>query len=493
MKSIFKSEYHRLFIGGLILTLIAAWFSLGYNQPDEHFQILEFANYKLGYSPAKDLPWEFAAKIRPGLQPFIAYCFISACHFVSITDPFVITFLIRLFVGLLAWYIVCKLILLLLPSFSTEKGKRVFMLLSLFLWFVPYFNIRFSSENASALSFMWIVYLLLKPQEAIKQERISFLTIGLLLSLSFFFRFQMAFAIAGLFAWLLCIRKASWQNWLLMSLTAIPTLALCVYLDRWVYGIWVCTPYNYYYANIVQHIAANFGTFPWWNYFLMFFLIVVPPLSLVLLIFFFVGEYKKWKHIFSFIMIPFLIGHFIVGHKEMRFLIPMWFAFIYLTAIGIDFCISKYKTNRAYNIGFKFLAVLNCILLAYRILDPAQEAIPCFKFVQSYFKQKPIRILCVDEPLYNLVGLNANFYKPGNVQEIVLKNEAELEAYVEADKDDTIIVFQRKILLDKKLNDSYRNERIYTPYPEWLLKYDINHWQERSNIWSIYLLYKRQS
>ncbi|MBK5097796.1 MAG: hypothetical protein JJE01_08435 [Gemmatimonadetes bacterium] len=50
----------------LVLNLAAAYFSWGFHQFDEHFQILEFANYKLGNSPASDLPWEFSIR-RSGL------------------------------------------------------------------------------------------------------------------------------------------------------------------------------------------------------------------------------------------------------------------------------------------------------------------------------------------------------------------------------------------------------------------------------------------
>jgi phosphatidylinositol glycan class B len=55
MKEIIKSEYSKFFFAGLIFILICAWLSLGYNHPDEHFQVLEFGNYKLGFSPAAQL------------------------------------------------------------------------------------------------------------------------------------------------------------------------------------------------------------------------------------------------------------------------------------------------------------------------------------------------------------------------------------------------------------------------------------------------------
>ena len=55
------------------VTVITAWFSNTFYFPDEHYQILEFMGHKLGITPASELPWEFEARIRPWLQPFLYY------------------------------------------------------------------------------------------------------------------------------------------------------------------------------------------------------------------------------------------------------------------------------------------------------------------------------------------------------------------------------------------------------------------------------------
>jgi GPI mannosyltransferase 3 len=62
----------RLVAAAVVVRILTAWFNGGYFHPDEHWQILEFAWYKLGHEPASILPWEFPAQIRPGLQPWIA-------------------------------------------------------------------------------------------------------------------------------------------------------------------------------------------------------------------------------------------------------------------------------------------------------------------------------------------------------------------------------------------------------------------------------------
>ena len=66
----------------LVLTAVAllaaqAWRSDGYYFPDEWFQVVELASYKLGRTPASDLPWEFREGMRPFLQPAIYFAFAN--------------------------------------------------------------------------------------------------------------------------------------------------------------------------------------------------------------------------------------------------------------------------------------------------------------------------------------------------------------------------------------------------------------------------------
>ena len=56
----------------LLVVLVTAWRSETFFHPDEHFQVVEFASHLLGWTPADALPWEFAAQMRPWLQP-LAY------------------------------------------------------------------------------------------------------------------------------------------------------------------------------------------------------------------------------------------------------------------------------------------------------------------------------------------------------------------------------------------------------------------------------------
>ena len=89
----------------ILVHIICAWNSSAYIHPDEHFQLLEFANYKFGQTQSSNLAWEFDAKMRPGIQPFIAFTVIKASSFVGIDNPNYVAFVLRLLSTFLAFFV----------------------------------------------------------------------------------------------------------------------------------------------------------------------------------------------------------------------------------------------------------------------------------------------------------------------------------------------------------------------------------------------------
>lgn len=84
------------------VTIITACFSDLYYFPDEHYQILEFMSLKLGLTAPSDMAWEYAAHIRPWMQPFLYYLIAKPLLLAGIKDMFFITFVLRLVTGLLS-------------------------------------------------------------------------------------------------------------------------------------------------------------------------------------------------------------------------------------------------------------------------------------------------------------------------------------------------------------------------------------------------------
>ncbi len=365
-----------IYLLGLVIFIITAIFSYGYFHADEHFQILEFANYKLGHTPATDLPWEFHEQIRPALQPFLAVMLFKSLSFIHINNPFTYTLILRLLTALLVWFVISKLNIVVKENFVSKETYKLFLIGSFFIWYVPFISVRFSSETWGGLTFMLAVLLLIQNFKNNNNWKVfPFIIAGLLMGFSFYFRFQMGFAILGLGLWLLFIKKIHFKFWIALIVSVLVAFAVCIYIDYWFYGSLVITPYNYFEANITKHIASKWGTTPWWGYFLFYTLDSVPPLSILLLLLFFTGIYKVPKNIFVFIAVTFLIFHIIAAHKELRFMFPISYIFLLIAFIGLDKLWLIFKPNRIFKLTFWTIIVINTLLIIYRTVVPPQKII----------------------------------------------------------------------------------------------------------------------
>jgi GPI mannosyltransferase 3 len=490
MKTLIRSPYAKLYFAGLIVFVITSYFSLGYHHPDEHFQVLEFANVKMGNSPASDLPWEYQAKIRPAIQPLMALVVIRSLNFVGMRDPFTEAFILRLITALLAWFIICRMDEYLIRNFKTVTAKRLFILMSLFLWFVPYIFVRFSSETMAGIALLYGVFFLLRQFNASERKRaIDLWAAGFCFGLSFFFRFQMGFAILGVGVWLLFIHRINWKAWLALIGTALAGVALCICIDYWFYQEWVLTPVRYFEVNILQNKAADWGVQPWWYYLSIFSMKAVPPVSVVLLLLFLTGIYRKWSGVFVFIIVPFLFVHFLLGHKEIRFLFPVAYPFLYLAAVGSDYLIEHVKPNKLWRYGYVLLIAINSLLLMYVMFAPAETTIKAYKQVYWYAHGNPAEVLCVKKDLYKLAGLEVNFYKPIDIEVQTFDSLEAIGQYLERVHPESALIYLRKPIPDPRFN-GYTAQLYSSMLPGWLLKFNLNHWQNRAAIWSIYQLKK---
>jgi phosphatidylinositol glycan class B len=479
-------KYKKLFLLGLLLQIITAYFSLGHNNHDEHFQILEFCNYKLGLSPASDLPWEFAEQLRPALQPFIAFCYAKVLYAVGAYDPFTLTFLLRLSIGIFSWWVTCRIIVQVQDEFCTEKGKLLFAYAAFFIWWGSYLTVRFSSENLSATLFLLAVSFLLQLRNGQDKKRTLYLiAIGLVLGFSLVARLQIIFAFAGLGIWLLFIQKWKYRELFIITLSLAASVALCTLIDHWFYEKWIFTPYNYYYANIVKHVAASFGVQPWWWYFTEFFVAAVPPLSILLMILFFTGVRKRPVHVLSLSCILFIAGHCFISHKELRFMFPLALPFMFLACIGLDVLYQKYPMSKILNISINTVVAVNIGLLAYRAFAPAQDAVPCYRYIYRHINEHDNTLVSFNKDPYQL-ELRINFYRPkGNI--IVLRDTHQLDSFFVATNAKTVLFLDYSAFPTISL-PGYKLEKKYSLMPGWLLHFNFNNWAARSKIWTIYEL-----
>ncbi len=155
-----------IWFSAIFIHLLAAWFSTGYFHVDEHSQLIEYANYYLGNIQANDLAWEFKATMRPSLQVFVFVGLVKFFAFLGINNPFVLAAFSRVLsamLGLLAIHFLGKIVFK-----ASKQHYLLFVLISCFLWFMPYQHVRFSSENWCAIAMVFSFAFLLNPNSAIE-------------------------------------------------------------------------------------------------------------------------------------------------------------------------------------------------------------------------------------------------------------------------------------------------------------------------------------
>lgn len=159
-------RFHQIiFIIAIIWYALTAYSSIGYFHADEQYQIIEFAGIIDGTNTAKDLAWEYNAQIRSAMQPAICCLIFKVCDFFSITNPYDKAFVIRLITGLLSVLAIyfftnsCKNIIL-------NKYRKLFLILSYFIWFLPFINVRFSSETWSGITLLLALALVVRNKRS---------------------------------------------------------------------------------------------------------------------------------------------------------------------------------------------------------------------------------------------------------------------------------------------------------------------------------------
>ena len=454
----------------LSLFVLTALFSVGHHQSDEHYQVLEFAQYKLGHISADELPWEFNEKIRPSLQPWITVMLVKGLNAIGITDPFRLTTFLRLLSGILMWLIIKNFNKLLNDTyFPDSRWALIFSGCAFFLWYVPYISVRFSSENYSTICFLLGLYFLIK-----NKHRFWYLVlIGTCFGFSILFRYQLGVAIVGVFAWLLFVEKKRIQEIMAIAGAMVLVLIFGTYLDYLFYGEFVIAPLNYLNVNLIEGKAAEFGVKSFWYYLLVFLLVVAPPLSLILPLFFFLGI-KKLKHnVIIWSIVPFVLIHFLIGHKEFRFLYPMSYLFIFITVYGSSLFLKGRNIKNYQRTLIKIAVVLNMIFLVLMIFRPAKGTVLFYKYLYENREAGNNMVLTTKKDFYNLMGdLKTTFYTPKDMRSYTVESSDDLEGFLNTKNISSCYYVHSGYAFEGSV-PGYSFEKVYAVYPDFIGELDF--------------------
>jgi hypothetical protein len=316
---------------GILLRGIAAVFTITVAYPDEHQQFLEQAQSLAFGGPAVQF-WDQERGVRNLLYPYVLAGLLFIVEAIGIVDPFAQVACLR--------FILSTTILLLFVWFARRDQARGHVVRAFGLVFlasittsVVYINVRVLSENAMMIPLL-LGLLCLERRPAMA---------GWWWGVMFAVRFQAGFLILGFF--LVALNQDFFSRfaksttlWRMrtfrMGLGFLFSFCLFVgLLDRLTLGGWFHSPLEYYQAQIVEGVAANFGVSPWYTYFLWLGAAFLGT-SVLCALFFALGAIKDWQ--LALVCTLFLIGHSLVGHKEFRFL---WCALplgLILTSRGME-------------------------------------------------------------------------------------------------------------------------------------------------------------
>jgi len=467
---------------GFAVHVLAAFYSVGYHQCDELFQVYEFAGFKLGLNSSSELPWEFHERMRSGIQPFIVYWITNFFHSVSVTNPFSIASFIRICMALLSFTAIVKFLNLLEREIVTEKLKRWLWYSGLLFWCIPYFHARFSSENFSATLLMLGFVMLLNTMRH-KNSYGLFLVAGILLGLAFVSRFQISFMITGLLAWLLLVNKTRFQYIAVIFFGIFIALFVGMLCDQWLYNEWTISWWNYLDLNLFQDKASVYGKEPVYFYLEQVFLQLLPPFSVAIVFCVVAFWIKLHKHVVTWMTVPFILLHFFVAHKELRFLFPALNFLPFMLIMSLQQLQNKSHPAILYfkKEGFlRFAVVVNMVALLYFSISPADNTSYSLKKIYDLVEGKsPVLYYEGANPYNNNASLH--YFRNDQIRTIQLTADGlhsyQKEQYYFSEKfneGETIIKNNKKFV------------RIYSSLPDWISYLNFNGWLNRAVTFSIY-------
>ncbi len=442
---------HIILFSGLVIQLISAINAVGYWHPDQQHSIIEFATYKMGITPLELMAWELPAQGRQTLQVYVFLGFYKVMQFLHLDEAYTAHTILRVIISLLNFTLFNYIILRIF-----EKDRRItlytLLLVANFSWMLPYVKTLFNAEIVGGLTYFSAI-LLYKYFSARSMTTWNATLVGFVLSLAFFFRFQMGFAMIGLGIWLLFFEKASSRTIAAMAMGFLFGTAFNVFLDSQFYGEFAFTPYNYWKLQIIDgRVMGRVQSI--WNFIgLLAVVFTAPPLSIILVLFLGRGFYKKFDDPYSLSAIFFLLVHFMVPHKEPRFLFPLFGILPVILGYGVRDYLNELPEKikkKDFGGGVKSVvfasALVNIVLLVILLFVPVAQHIKFTETLNDYFDEDaPIKVFFYQRTPYETPSAQnvATYYlhsKKPNIEMVTIEDRSEMLERMNAPEKGTYFV-----------------------------------------------------
>ena len=415
MKFIYNNNYLLICIFiGAILHIISAFYTIGFYSDDEHFQILEIAAYLLGINnvaieDTTGYYWEWREHIRmrPWLQPYIYFKLIIFFQYLSINDPFVWTLIIRIISSLIGYLSIIYLFFTFQNKFFNENYKfNTFIFFS--FWFYPFLHSRTSSENLGITLFIisiCLIYRLIISKE-INFNYFKFIFASFLFGISMVIKFTLVFTTIPFYIWVLIFRF-KFNTITIFTIVIFICLGIGIAIDSYFWGFLTNTYYQFYKFNLSEELGRlnDFGINPWYFYITEISKQLAPLLSIVFLAGLFLYWFKNKFDLISWITLSTLILFSIIGHKEIRYIFPIYIFAPFFISYLLDYIKNGYLLN-----FFKTIIIIsNVLFLVLTLFVPPNTKVGVYKFIYNNINNNE-KIYYIDENPYQINNMEPYFY-----------------------------------------------------------------------------------
>ena len=273
-----------------------------------------------------------------------------------------------------------------------------------------------------------------------------------------------------------------------MGMPAILMIALGIVIDYWLYRAWVFSSYQYFYVNLVEGRAAQYGVMPVYFYFYMYYIAFIPVVSIFIMGLIVFSWVRYTRHVLTWVCVPFFLIHCFIGHKETRFLWPLIDTLPLLLVLPFQNLDINRLKSKIGPIAIKVMWTLNIILLIFFCMKPAAHSFGLYEYVYNYKKENGDAAIIsnIGNPL-DVDGAAFTFQKE---HDTLIKQCGDIKSIGNSAHNpglkNTLVIIDNDIQADSFEKAYPSAARLYKSWPAWVTRMNINNPDIKNKTWYLY-------